>query len=68
MTYHCHTCTDPIPTGLAHLRSVGLERRAFCGHCLDLLRAATQRPVVPVVPEQRRGTLAERLAAARVAS
>lgn len=68
MTHICHHCTDPIPTGLAHLRSDGHELRAYCGHCLDLLRAAAE-VAAPQVPVQRvGGTLAERLAAARVAS
>lgn len=69
MTNTCHTCHEPIPTGLAHLRSIGLERVAFCGPCLDLARAAAQVRNEPVeIPAQRRGTLSERLAAARVAS
>ena len=68
MTHHtCHHCSDPIPTGLAHLRSDGHDLRAYHGHCLDLLRAAAE--VATPIPTQRvGGTLAERLAAARVAS
>lgn len=70
MNHHtCHDCRTAIPTGLAHLRSIGLERVALCGHCLDLRRAAAQPIPAPVVPTQRSGgTLSERLAAARVAS
>ena len=68
MTHTCHDCHTAIPTGLAVLRSIGFERVAFHGHCWDLRQAVSAIVEPAPIPVQRRGTLSERLAAARVAS
>lgn len=64
MTHHCHTCRQPIPAGLAHLRSVNFELVAYCGPCFDLERAFVAPAVAPVPVQRRGGSLAERLASA----
>ena len=62
MNRNCHDCQSTIPAGLAHVRSISLERVVLCGLCLELRRIESA-PVAPVLPVQRRGgTLSQRLA------
>ena len=66
MNHHCTDCRQPIPAGLAHVRTNLREQAVLCGSCLELRRAAAM-PAAPVVPVRRRGgSLRERLAAAAV--